>query len=393
MGKTIIINEKQAKSMLLKESILLDTLPNDIKTTLKKNETSLGLNPVFPEEYGESFDSKITAKRFEETKEKLIKIGVIEECDDLANAIPHLINRCQKLEEPIKQNLEKIAYNYIVSLFNLPEDTVDFSISLVGDISDIQMGVNVQSEDVNYEFDDINHKKSLNGEIKKRRVLNALMTGAALRFASNIKTYVADIYDLEPKLVDLYRKIMALNDYILFTNDEENITDEKRNQLGFSNIILGGKQTKSSLTIEATIFPILIYEEVRAFLELAAAHGLPKSKEEANYVMKKADYLQAEPWDMRLGPALWDLLMNCCGDIETEMIPYLFMKIAKLPVNKFNYLMREVFAGTKKGKRIISNMISKIQFNNEYDDFTNRLQMKNADISMINDEYIKAEEL
>ena len=109
--------------------------------------------------------------------------------------------------------------------------------------------------------------------------------------------------------------------------------------------------------------------------------------------MKKADYLQAEPWDMRLGPALWDLLMNCCGDIETEMIPYLFMKIAKLPVNKFNYLMREVFAGTKKGKRIISNIISKIQFNNEYDDFTNRLQMKNADISMINDEYIRAEEL
>lgn len=393
MGKTIIISEKQAKSMLLKESVLLDRLPNDIKRTLKKNETSLGLNPVFPEEYGESFDSKITAKRFEETKEKLIKIGVIEECDDLVNAIPHLINRCQKLEGPIKQNLEKIAYNYIISLFNLPEDTVDFSISLVGDISDIQMGVNVQSEDVDYEFEDINHKKSLNGKIKKRRVLNALMTGAALRFASNIKTYVADIYDLEPKLVDLYRKIMALNDYILFTNDEEHITDEKRNQLGFSNIILGGKQTKSSLTIEATIFPILIYEEVRAFLELAAAHGLPKSKEEANYVMKKADYLQAEPWDMRLGPALWDLLMNCCGDIETEMIPYLFMKIAKLPVNKFNYLMREVFAGTKKGKRIISNIISKIQFNNEYDDFTNRLQMKNAGISMINDEYIRAEEL
>ena len=66
MGKTIIISEKQAKSMLLKESVLLDTLPNDIKRTLKKNETCLGLSPVFPEEYVVSFNCKITVKRFEE---------------------------------------------------------------------------------------------------------------------------------------------------------------------------------------------------------------------------------------------------------------------------------------------------------------------------------------
>lgn len=393
MSKTIIINEKMLRSELLKESVLLNSLPDDIKTALKKNETSLGLNPVFPEEYGESFVSKIAAKRFKDVREKILKIGEIQECDDIVNAIPQLINKCQKIEEPIKNNLEKIAYNYIIELFNIPEDTVDFNVSLVGDISNIQMGVNVQSEDIDYEFDDIRHKKALNGEIKKRRVINALMTGAAMRLSSNIKSYIAEIYDLEPKLADLYRKVMTLNEYLLFTNNNEMVTEENRNQLGISNIILGGHQKKSSVHIEGTIFPILLYEEIRAFLELSAAHGLPKKKEEANYVMKKADYLQAEPWDMRLGPALWDSLMNCCGGIETEMIPYLFMKIAKLPVDKFNYLMREVFAETKTGKRIIGKMIAKIQFNNEYDDFTNRLQMKNANISMINDEYIRVEEL
>ena len=324
MSKTIIINEKQLSSTLLKESVLLNSLPEDIKNALKKNETSLGLNPVFPEEYGEQFDSKITVKRFKEVKDKLIKIGVIEECDDLQNAIPQLLNKCQKLESPIKENLEKIAYNYIVSLFNLPEDTIDLSINIVENISDIQMGVSLQSEDSDYEFEDVKHKKSLNAEIKKRRVLNALMTGAAMRLSSNIKTYIAEIYDLEPKLADLYRKIMTLNDYLLFTNNEEMVTEDNRNQLGFSNIILGNAQSKSSVQIEATIFPILLYEEIRAFLELSAAHGLPKKKDDANYVMKKADYLQAEPWDMRLGPALWDSLMACCNDIETEMIPYLF---------------------------------------------------------------------
>lgn len=391
--KTIIINEKLFNSSLLKESVLLDSLPEDIKTALKKNETSLGLNPAFPEEYGENFDSKITAKRFNEVKEKLVKIGQIEDCDDITNAIPFLLKKCQELEKPIKENLEKIAYNYIVSLFNLPEDTIDLSISLSDNLDNLQTGVRVQSEDFDFDFEDIKHKKQLNAEIKKRRIINALMTGGALRLSANIKSYIAEIYDLEPKLPDLYRKIMALNDYILFTNDEPMVSEENKNQLGISNITIGSQQTKSIVNVEAMIFPILLYEEIRAFLELSAAHGLPQSKIDANYVMRKADYLAAEPWDMRMGPALWDSLMNCCGDIELNMIPYLIMKISKLPIKKFNFLMQEIFAETNKGKRILHKMIEKIQYDTEYDDFTNRLDLKNTDITTINDEYIRAEEL
>lgn len=380
-------------SPLLKEGILLNELPDDIKNTLKKNETSLGINPAFPEEYGETFDSKLTTKRFAEVKEKLIKIGQIEEVDDISTALSKLIKKCQELEAPIKEKLEKIAYNYIISLFNLPEDTIDFSVKLTEQVGDIQMGVRVQSEDANFDFENVAHKKTVNEEIKKRRLLNALMTGGAMRMSSNIKTYIADIYDLEPKLPDLYRKILSLNDYLLFTNDENMISEDNKNQLGMSNITIGNQQSKSNVEIEGVIFPILIYEEIRAFLELAVAHGLPKTKEEANYVMSKADYLQAEPWDMRLGPALWDLLLESCEGVEPNMFPYIFMKISMLPLKKFNYLMQEIFAGTKKGKRIMKMLVNNINTEIEYDDFTTRLNMKNADVMMINDEYIRPEEL
>lgn len=394
MSKTIIINENILKkaSSLLKENVLIDELPSDIKDALKKNNTSLGVNPAFPEEYGDTFDSKIIAKRFNEVKEKLIKIGEIEEADDISTALSKLIKKCQELEAPIKENLEKIAYNYIISLFDLPEDTIELSIALTEEIGDMQMGVRVKSEDSHFDFDTVKHKKSLNDEINKRRLLNAIMTGGAMRISSNIKSYIADIYDLEPKLPDLYRKILALNDYLLFTNNEEMVSDNNKNQLGLSNIIIGNQQTKSVVKIEAVIFPILIYEEVRAFLELAAAHGLPSSKSEANYVMTKADYLQAEPWDMRFGPALWDYIMTN-NDIENNLIPYVFMKLSKLPIKKFNFLMQELFSETKKGRRIMEIILNNIQKDCEYDEFTNRLQMKNADISMINDEYIRIEEL
>ena len=63
------------------------------------------------------------------------------------------------------------------------------------------------------------------------------------------------------------------------------LSEDNKNQLGMSKIIMGNEQTKTDVTVEAVIFPILIYEEVRAFLELCAAHGLPRTKEEANYIL------------------------------------------------------------------------------------------------------------
>ena len=392
MSKTIIISEGILNSPLIKEGILLNELPDDIRNELKNNKTSLGINPALPEEYGDTFDTKLTLKRFEETKKKLEKIGEIEGCDNIENALPMLIERCKKLEAPIKENLEKIAYNFIIDLFNIPEDTVNFSVELKEDLSDINMNVRVQSEDSDIEYNDTAHKKGLHDDIKKRRVINALMTGGAVRIASDIKRYIADIYDLEPKLPELYRKILALNDYLLFTNSNE-VPEDKTNQLGMSKITIGNEQTKTNVVIEAVIFPILIYEEVRAFLELSAAHGLPMRKEEANYVMKKADYLQAEPWDMRLGPAMWDYLMSNMDDVESYLIPYIFMEICKLNTTRFNLLMQEVLSGTKKGKKVVQNIVQHCMENYEYDDFENRMKRKNADVALINDEYIRMEEL
>lgn len=393
MGKTIIINKRMLKSPLLKESILLDQLPDDIKDTLKKNETSLGASPAFPEEYGDSFDTKLTLRRFEETKRTLERIGEVDECDDLENALPTLIEKCKKIEAPIKENLEKIAYNFIINLFNIPEGTVNFSVELKDDLSDIGMSVRVQSEDSEIEFDDIKHRKGLVDEVKKRRVINALMTGGAVRAAANIRKYVADIYELEPKLPDLYRKILAINDYILFTNDENHIDENNNQQLGLSKITIGNEQTKSEIRVEAVIFPILIYEEVRAFLELAAAHGLPKRKDEANYVMKKADYLQAEPWDMRMGPAMWDCLIRAIGEIDDRLIPYVFMEICKLTPERFNRFMQEILSETKKGKEVVQNIVQYCAESSEYDDFENKMKTMNANIALISDEYIHPDEL
>ena len=82
----------------------------------------------------------------------------------------------------------------------------------------------------------------------------------------------------------------AINEYLLFNVGKIEINDKKKNQLGVSNIVIGNEITKTNVKAEAVIFPILIYELIKAFLELSIAHGLPSSKEEATFVMGKLSH-------------------------------------------------------------------------------------------------------
>lgn len=388
MGKTIIVNRKLLESTEMKEIALANSLSKQIKKEVNSKTTPLSNNPFFPENYGESFEMDMILRRFNETKDDLYKIGDIEG-DDIQNLLPSLIEKCKRIEEPIRRNLEKIAYNFIIDTFNIPEGVLNLTVELTDDIANTTLNVRVQAENDMFEYEDVEHKRVLMMEVHKRKLLNALMSGGALRFASNIKKYIADIYELNPRLPELYRVIIALNEYMLFTADKVEINDKNKNQLGLSNIIIGNDQVKTEVKVEAVIFPILIYEEIKAFLELSAAHGLPKSKDEAHYIMGRCDYIQAEPWYMRVGPALWDIFSSMLGEVEDSLIPYIFMEISKLPINLFEIAMQEIFSKTKKGKRILERIKEKHLKQNEYNDFSNRMELANSSTSIINDETIK----
>ena len=391
MSKKIIINKHLLESKEFKELILSSSLSKNIKNEIMRGDTPLSKNPSFPDEDRMPFELKMTLLRYQETKEDLRKIDVIEDVDDVHNLLPALIEKCKRIEEPFRRNLEKLAYNFIVETFNVPEGVINLVVSINDNLSDTTLNVRVQAEDNDFEYDDIRHRQHLHGEINKRRIMNALMSGAALRFASSIKKYVADIYEIDPKLPTLYRDIIALNEYMLFNVDKIEINDKNKNQLGMSNITIGNENIKSEVKVEAVIFPILIYELVKAFLELSSAHGLPKDKHEAAYVMGKCDYLQAEPWYMRIGPALYDILAKMLGDFDDNMLPYLFMELSQLEPEDFQNTMQEILSKTKYGKKILNDILSVYKENEYADDVQLQMQKANTDIDIIADETIKGE--
>ena len=128
-------------------------------------------------------------------------------------------------------------------------------------------------------------------------------------------------------------------------------------------------------------------------MELFISHGLPKDRRMATIVVGKSDFLKAEPWDMKLGPLLWELFSNTFNDINSNELPYLLQRVSKLSTNKFNFLMKEVFAKTRKGKEIMSKISNKAKNDIEYDKFVDKMTKMKQDKGIITDDYIHPDEL
>jgi hypothetical protein len=138
----------------------------------------------------------------------------------------------------------------------------------------------------------------------------------------------------------------------------------------------------------------MLHDAIKGFFELFSVYGLPKDKEKAKYIISKADFLLAEPWDMRFGAKLWQLIfdrMELADD--TNIIPYVFMELVQLPTEKFNIAMKELFMGTEKADELMNTIIKKSKYNDGYQKFQNRINARNMDRSVIADSYFTASEL
>ena len=394
--KTIIITEEQKKT--LKESILMDSLPEDITNSILQGETSLKNNPAVPNVFEHSYLEKVLKKRFIEVVDELKKIGEINDVPDtdIPTVLNKLILKCQEIEKPYRNELEKLCYNYLVDLFAIPDDVVTVEFTLVDEV-DINTDVikldPVYGEDDEIEYEDLVEVETVKDEVYKRRMLDVLSMGAGIQVSSNIKSYLSDIYDIEPKLADLYRKILALNNYLLLTRENLGMTDENNMQIGTVEVTLNNGDIKPIIKAQGEIFPVLLCESVRGFMELFASHGLPKDMNILNSVLNKADYLKAEPWDMRIGPSLWTIMSESFGEIDFTTIPFVYRTIACLSCKNFNKLMKEVLAKTRAGKRLMGKVIEKAKKDKEYNQFSDKMSKLKTDKNVITDEYIHPDEL
>lgn len=384
--KTIYINENVLKSKKLQESIYTDMLSSTLKDKIVSNKTILDDSISMLDIYDIPFLLKITEEGFIHSKNKLKDLLDLDEIKDknLEEILSNLISECKELEKPYRSELERISYNYVIDLFNVPKDTVDIEVILCDE-------VNLDKESILLDpiKNDIN--PSIKDEIYKRRFLNALCYGGAMSYSSKFENYFLQIKHINHDLLTLYKKIIILNEYLLYTKENLEITEDNKMQMGTVEIHLGNDMTRAKIEAQGIITPVLITELIRGFMELFISHGLPKEKNTMQIVLNQSDFLKAEPWNMRFGPVLWEKFINTFNDVNSHELPYLLKRISQIKPEKLNILFKKIFMDEKPF--FIEKIIKKVKHDIEYDEFIEKMDKLKSEKGIITDEYIHPDEL
>lgn len=367
-------------------------LPKHIIKSLRTNRTSLGEHPAFPPEEEEKFIVNLVSDTFNE----IVENTDIEDVTVLENELSTIIGQCRKIEKDNIQALEELSYKIITEMFDIPSDTLKMEGKIVNKI-DTSTERFVPEKTEGFSFDDIEDMNYLSGEIYKRRMLNALVAGASMYYMNYIGNYIKEIFEINPDLPSLYKKMIDYNNLLLYIS-KDTLNTKETTDGGKVDVTISSKDEYPIIKAEGLLFPILFEETVKGILELAISHGLPNNVEKAKYVISKADFKIAEVWDMRLGYALWKLIQDeiseCGYDILEIGINFFLMELSQMDTEEFNSTLKEIFARTKKGKRNIDEIVQRITYNKDKDEFDDYIKTKNDSTIQINDdEYFTPEEL
>lgn len=368
-------------------------LPKFIYDKLKNNKTYLGDNPAFPPDSDVPFAYKVIKSGFEESLRNLDSVVSLEtySISDIKNMLSSMITECVKIERPFITKLEKLCLYTVCRLFNIPDGTINISCELTPKIKPSH-SFRIYPEDIaldKFRFKNIAETKSFKKALLKRRFINALVLGGAQTYAvknMNIK----GLFDIDERLPKLYSDIITLNTYLLY-NEKEDISDKHPRQGACVEVLLGREGELTNITAQGVIYPFLLQETIRGLLELFASHGLPKNNTKAEIITKQADFLAAEPWDLRFGIKLWPMLFGPVND--TYLIPYMFTELCSLKSDEFNKNVSEILADTQYGELCFQKLMDNAIHDLKMADLQLSLINKSQDKDVIEDEYVSLNEI
>ena len=372
LAEKALLNAKNKQT--LNEAVVYPENMNErmhpsLEEDLRNDTHSLGKHPALPEGDEHSFTQKIMGERFNEVCKRYKRAHDVDEIDNrkvMAEMMP-MVYETISLESKHKKALEELAVKMIREEYDMGEDAVEIIAELTPRISLEGTKKNPKPMAVEgMEFDSHDDIVRANQEVYKRRFLNAMGQGAAKKCNHMFHMVDDELTDLDPKLPNKYSKMMSAADYMYYVMPkmEDGVSG------GVVKVEFPTAQNpKAVIHAQAMVFPVLIHEIVKGVMELLSAHGLPKDKKLAEYVINKADFLAAEPWDMRMGPAVWGKFTNAIPADDFNLKHHAYSQLAALPANEFNNQMKEIMAGTKKGSQIIEDIIHGVKRDFQEEEF------------------------
>jgi hypothetical protein len=377
-----------------------------LENLFNQGKTPYSKHPALPDKNNDgtpdSFEQIIASKRFKDVINNLKRLTGVTNLSgmngmmQLQTLVMGAMNKVMQIQSGNKEYLENLAVDLVKKETGIT-DQIKFKADLVspGEISkqgmqskskeydedEIQQQFGGEEEDEEDFQDDImsfmNSMENFNAETAKRRILNALIQGGAKKGHYMFQLVVPELNRLDPDLVKLYGVLMSFADYLYWIMPNEQILNMASGGEGMT-----GREEVDETTDPPTVkaqavwFPVLIHELLKGINDIVMTQGLPDDPRSAEMVMGAADTLPDEVWDMRVGPIIYEKLVNSYPeqlfDEDKKIIQfYLKSRIASLSTDEFFKTMKEILAETPKGKQIVDKMVKEIiqeLKNQEYED-------------------------
>ncbi len=275
--------------------------------------------------------------------------------------------RIEQIESRHKRELETLAIELVMKELGVEEGDIVYEASLTRPNSEgfKESDPNeMEPEEIELDKEVLDELEDLTLERAKRRMINAMMAGASSKghYMYNYATERLIQITGERNIAGLYGTVMSAADSMLWQMGNMN--------LGLSGgggaPMAGGKErvfpneTPPRVVATAINFPILVHELMKGTYEvIAAMHGQSKDPNVATKVIELEDSLQKEIWDLRLGPAIWDIIRDSfpeeiiTDEDKVDMQLIMFQHIISKPAKPFLVFMKEVLSGTQSGKRLM----------------------------------------
>ena len=388
--------------------------PN-LERKLSDPESLYGKNPAMKK--GAADVERLVSSRFKKVADKLKQSANIPNLspNTVQNLYMQMMSRLpyiMQIEAANKEELEQLAIQASLDETEVPEGWVDIQANLGVpiDVSNFRYQPEEPKDDEedeeekkeklklsSFDVDELTDEEQLELEKHKRNIINAIIQGAAKRGhyifqKPNIKRALDRI---NPELFPLYLAIMAVNDYMYFTQEQmiemmsqtgqgvagkvELDPDEDGEEGDEDGEGEGEGESDTVIKADGLIFPILCHEIIKGIEESKGRHGLPKESGMREKVQGQVDTLANEPMQLRIGPEIvekirYSLPDQMFDDDNKGLINWFHILLYQIEATEFleiigNAISDEKSKNKKATERFEEIMKEAMEMKNEFENY------------------------
>ena len=356
-------------SKRIKEQIDYGDTPERMSRSLERKisdpQSPFAVNPAF--EKKEEDVQRLITNRFKKVAEKLRSSTGFPVTDQQVQMMLNMeliraVNITMRIESQHNEELVDLAIEASLEEIQMPEDWFEIDAHLGFDRApELPMGGGKPPKvSMGKEYD-------VTLEMHKRNIINAIIQGTSKKghYVFQKPEIRERLDDISPLLYDNYLKIMALNDFLYFTQDQA-IENWSQTQTGVGGYVKledsdssdedGDGAPDTRIKASGMIFPILCHEIIKGLEEAKGRYGFPEDEEIRQVVLQKTDTLPMESWTLRIGPEIVEKIRFALPDEVYEdenkgIINWFQMELYKLPAEEFLKIIGNIISEDRSKNR------------------------------------------